>query len=725
MSELTTFAALTALLTGEPLDELFLRQNIWTIDRLLRIGAVTHRHDGHAAIANPPQDDGTGPVIEIDPLGGTIAADLAIYVGYTWVDADGGETIISDTSLVSTGSGLEAPTTAPTATLDHLAGGLMADTYTYGLTVSDGLGGETPLGSTVQVTVPPGFANSEIVLSDLDTILTETGGTEWRLYRAKGAGAFTYLTSGSGASVTDDNSLCPHCDEQPPPVGTTANTNLLRVTLPAAAWPTGVASLRLYASIDGSFAGASLLGEYLPADAGTVKEFTALAFQDGRPPAVNLSIPGADLIDPDTELLEFPWKRPVANAAALPMVGNTAGDVRETLDDHALHTWDGAAWVDLAGGGGGGATSVPLDTHVPIWQKAGVDVAWLYAHEVTSEDLIVNALFDGAAATLGDGYAIDGAGNAIPEAGANDTNAIHYLPFTPAWEILYDGYVERTFTVASNNWSRIGVTLGDARTGLFAWIERVSGNLVIATRTVDSNLESDFTVLITDALPAAPAIADTYSIQLDRVGNHLHATVHQGKAVVAEAEIDIPAPLRADFGDGVGLQAGMADRWTNPDAWTTDHVFGVWHHHRRQLWATSLKDDGGTGDVMLSNGDGEQWFNLSSMLTPYAAGWADLAGVEATAVLMPDGWVQIFGRSVKSSGAAPVAGDIIATLDPRLAPLTEVLQPVVTGDDTVESVGMVRINAGGQITWVAGTSSAPATDHPYVCYDGIRFRGNN
>jgi hypothetical protein len=75
-----------------------------------------------------------------------------------------------------------------------------------------------------------------------------------------------------------------------------------------------------------------------------------------------------------------------------------------------------------------------------------------------------------------------------------------------------------------------------ARTGLFAWIERVSGNLVIATRTVDSNLEADFTVLITDALPAAPAIADTYNIQLDRVGNHLHATVHQAKAVVAEAE---------------------------------------------------------------------------------------------------------------------------------------------------------------------------------------------
>jgi hypothetical protein len=190
-------------------------------------------------------------------------------------------------------------------------------------------------------------------------------------------------------------------------------------------------------------------------------------------------------------------------------------------------------------------------------------------------------------------------------------------------------------------------------------------------------------------------------------GNGLDATVTQSKAVIAEATIGIPAPLQADFGDGVGLQAGMADRWTNPDAWTTDHVYGVWHHHRRQLWATSLKDDGGTGDVMLNNGDGELWSNLSSMLTPYATGWADQSGVEATAVLMPDGWVQLFGRSVKSSGAAPVAEDIIATLDPRLAPLTEVLQPVATGDDNGMSVGMVRIDAGGNIHWVAGTSSPP------------------
>lgn len=725
MSELTDFAGLIALLSGEPLDERFLRDNILTIDRLLRVGAVTHRHDGHAGLADPPQADGSGPVLAIDPLTGTIPADLSIYVGYTWVDADGGETILSDASLISTGSGLEAPTTAPTATLDHIAGGLLADTFTYGVTVSDGLGGETPLGSTVQVTVPPGFANSEIVLSDLAAILTETGGVEWRLYRARGAGSFTYLTSGSGDTVTDDNTLCPHCDEQPPALGTTANTNKLSVTLPAAAWPTGVASLRLYASLDGSFAGAALLGEYLPADAGTTKDFVTLAFQDGTPPSMNLSLPGANLIDPDTELLEFPWKRPVADAAALPGVGNTDGDIRETLDDHTLHVWYAAAWHAIGGGGGGGATTVPLDTHIPIWQKGAVDVAWLRAHEVTSDDLVVVDEFTGAAATIGDGYARDGFDNAIPEAGSNDTNAIHYGAFTPAWAALYDGYVERTFTITSNNWSRIGVTLGDSRTGLFAWIERVSGNLVIATRTVDSEDELDFTSIATDALPAAPAIADTYNIQLDRVGNHLHATVYQSKAVVAEVEVDIPAPLRADFGDGVGLQAGLSDRWTDPDAWTTAMLQAFYHHHRRELWADALQDDGGTVSKLLNNGDGDVFTLLSNQVAGYAADWADVSGVEATVAIKADGWVTLFGRSVKSGGAAPVADDIIATLDPRARPLTEVLAAVATGDDTSESVGMVRIDAGGNIHWVAGTSSTPVSDHPYVCFDGISFKGNN
>lgn len=43
------------------------------------------------------------------------------------------------------------------------------------------------------------------------------------------------------------------------------------------------------------------------------------------------------------------WKTAVANAAALPLLGNSDGDVRVTLDNHHLWVWDasGPAWLDL------------------------------------------------------------------------------------------------------------------------------------------------------------------------------------------------------------------------------------------------------------------------------------------------------------------------------------------------------------------------------------------
>jgi len=49
------------------------------------------------------------------------------------------------------------------------------------------------------------------------------------------------------------------------------------------------------------------------------------------------------------------WKPPVANSAALPTVGNQSGDTRVTLDDQAIHVWDGVSTWVAAGGGGGGA----------------------------------------------------------------------------------------------------------------------------------------------------------------------------------------------------------------------------------------------------------------------------------------------------------------------------------------------------------------------------------
>lgn len=39
------------------------------------------------------------------------------------------------------------------------------------------------------------------------------------------------------------------------------------------------------------------------------------------------------------------WKAPVANAASLPTIGNSPGDVRTTLDTEIMYVWTGSAWV--------------------------------------------------------------------------------------------------------------------------------------------------------------------------------------------------------------------------------------------------------------------------------------------------------------------------------------------------------------------------------------------
>ncbi len=44
------------------------------------------------------------------------------------------------------------------------------------------------------------------------------------------------------------------------------------------------------------------------------------------------------------------WKAPVANAAALPASGNSAGDARITLNTSFIYVWNGSAWVAEASG---------------------------------------------------------------------------------------------------------------------------------------------------------------------------------------------------------------------------------------------------------------------------------------------------------------------------------------------------------------------------------------
>ena len=87
-------------------------------------------------------------------------------------------------------------------------------------------------------------------------------------------------------------------------------------------------------------------------DFGSAKVFTALAPSTGQPPAVSRCYPGANQIDPSTDILNWTWKQTVANAAALPGSSNTDGDARVALDTDTIYVWHAAssAWVAASGG---------------------------------------------------------------------------------------------------------------------------------------------------------------------------------------------------------------------------------------------------------------------------------------------------------------------------------------------------------------------------------------
>jgi hypothetical protein len=736
----TNFAGLTA---PDPDDAAlqvdggsFVNRNPDITDYFLSIGAVTHRHDEHLPLASPTH----AASAVVIPSGGSIESGTDLYFGWTASDSYGGETVLSPPTLVSTTEPAPDPSGVLSGVFVSSAGVMPTGTYSYGITVMDAGGGEGVLGPTVTVQRDPGFASGGVLLSGLTGDLI-TDGDRWRLWRSDNGGPFNLIAVGTLDEFWDygidpvDHAATPPLDSS-----RTRATSSVQVTLPMASGASGnvvlgdshTTAINLYLSLDGSFVSPALVAVFPLASAGATITLTDTFTEPGAPPEVATSIRGANRIDPDTELIDWHWKRPVATAADLPLGSATAsGDVRVTLNDGVPHRFIGGAWGVWEMGGGGDVT-VPIETnwgtepasHVPIWQSAASgDVLWLKGFEQTVNILVMEEPFNEASGSIGDLYDTDGFGNAIPTASGVNHNAIHYPAMTPTWALLFDGYVERTFTLtaSASHFTRIGVTLGTGRIGLFAWITQ-AGNLEIAVRTVDTDDDADFTIIATDALPGVPANGDTYNVHFERVGNHLHATVFQSKSVVAECEADIPVPMQADFGTDVDLQPGLSDRWLNADAWTTDVVRAVFYDRRRNLYVEGVVPGGSTNVQILFDGIGDRVFNLGTQdQGVYSAGWADQSGVEASFLRNSQGRVFLSGRSVKSAGAAPVAEDVIVTLDEQARPIIEVLVPVVTGDDNGMQLGMVRIDAGGNVRWVDGASSTPATFHPYVCFDGISY----
>ncbi len=361
----TPFAGLSLLDPGESLSDdngAFTTRDPRTTDHFLEIGAKTHRHNEEPGLANPAAPPSAGIIAS----GGAIPSNLSISLAYTFEDAIGGETMASPITVVSTPGPVGAPQAPPVAAVSTAAGELLVNTYYYALTFSDGEGGETPLGPAATAQRPPGFPMGQVELSGLAAGLAGAGAVEWRLYRAVGGNAYNLLATGDGSEDTfiDDGTHSLDCSTHPPAgeTNTTAGISTLLVTVPSIIpEPERTPFINLYASITGDFGGGSLLGRFPLASAGNVASFPTLTLGELSPPPVNLSIGGAHKIDPDTELIDYHWKRPVKTLGELFAVADPEeGDVRMVTGTGNAYYWTGSQWKKWNSGGGGEAGALTV-----------------------------------------------------------------------------------------------------------------------------------------------------------------------------------------------------------------------------------------------------------------------------------------------------------------------------------------------------------------------------
>jgi hypothetical protein len=350
----TSFAGITRLEPGDSINEAadFHTRDRDVIDHFLRVGAVTHRHDAHVALGGPT----AAPSGSVLTEGGSIPADTGIYLGYTLVDQDGGETQISPLLTLATQPAYGAPETPPRATVTYNSGAVMADTYYYAITLVDGMGGESVLGPVVSVDREPGPTFGEITLDGLTADFDVSGAVGWRLYKSRSGQNFGFFASGATDRFVDAGQGCVDCGQPPPSENRTNRTNSLLVTVPPSAGigsasggvGSGAAAFRLYGSRDGSFLSPALMGEFPASSAGTIMQWPALSFMDGAPPDVATTVRGAARIDAN-EITNLFWREAVAASGALP-ASERIGEARLVRNSGLVYAALGAS-----GGASGGA----------------------------------------------------------------------------------------------------------------------------------------------------------------------------------------------------------------------------------------------------------------------------------------------------------------------------------------------------------------------------------
>jgi hypothetical protein len=336
----TIFAGLTALVPGDALETdggSFLWRNPEVLDHFAEVGAVTHKHDAHAALATPS----AAPAVVASGGGGTIGNDVTLWVGYTLTDAYGGETAISPVASAATPGALAGAGSSPTVAFSSAAGSLAVGTYYYAVTLIDGLGGETTLSDYGEATRLPGYASGEMIVSGLTALMTAVGAVGWRLYRSFNGGGWGYMTQGSSDGFVDDGSLCADVTIGPPDTNSTGGTNSMLATVPGQA--SGV-TVRLYASEAGDFTSPAFVVAFPRVGTASAVTIKNTDFAVGSPPPVSTAKQGANPIDALTDVINL------ASATSLGLSSAWASAGSGWQAPRAIKTADGFVTVEGVAG---------------------------------------------------------------------------------------------------------------------------------------------------------------------------------------------------------------------------------------------------------------------------------------------------------------------------------------------------------------------------------------
>lgn len=783
------------------------------IDRLLRVGSYLHQHDAHERMGDPTAE----PEITTDATAGTIPSDTLIAACYTVVDEYGGESLPSPMASVSTAPGIAEPFEVPDFEIDTTQGNLRNGTYYYVVTLTDDTGGETLPSPPLQVDIQPGSDLNAIVFAGL-TSITEgsVGATGWRLYKSSGQSRFHYIADGPAGldSVTDDGLLCADCLTEPPTSGHTNSTNRVTVQVPLDGVISGAVVFRLYLGLDGDFTSPALAGEFTPDMAETDLVFDSIAVDTGTPPDASTTVAGAQKIDPDTDMVNWHWKSPVATTADLPddaeegdsrfvledatiwlfkatewvqytappafwkepvpttgdlpTAGNVPGDVRTVLSDYSLHIWDvgSGQWillspkgvpimdegvvvpdrgaldfhgssvtvtddetgnktvVTITGGGGGGGGGGPYaieDSAGPSYTLADVEQVRLGVRRYG-----VTRYWAAAFAAEHENYSVAGAydlvgGEMIPQAAGNGVRSIIYAQGGAQVFVGNGLNVMVDYTIETDDWDEVGIKIRAAvdfgSGGPTITIDRSAGTLTLHNAvTVVGQLGSGDGYVV-------PEIGETRRLYL-----RIERYDETAPWWLTASEVSL-----TDTSLGWTLEQDMSGVWTGAEEPQAE-IFATWSDpaaltfHDYRLWTLVIKGvltllvaDDTTGDITqefaIIAEDGALGTNAGFNITPEGDWTLDNIYGNANGSMCV-----MTGKAVSFGAAPPAPGEIIGTVWPT--PTTNMLLQAITGDDDGREFGAISIDINGYLRWEMGRSSAPATKHPYVIFDGITYPMN-